>query len=297
MSACAFIGGFVAPALMAAPAAADTSTDTCIQSNNMAQTYRRERKFFQARAELATCASVSCPRLVRTDCVRRREELDAAQPTIVFEVKDSAGNDLVDGKVSVDGRPLSMQFTSATLDADPGDHEFTFEVAGAPPTKRRFVLKEGEKNRRERILVSLESHTSPAPAPEASPEPVVASPEAGGMGKQQIYGIVLGGLGVGGIAAGTVFGLLAGSASSAQKSDCPNPTSCPNREQALSDHDTLESDATISTVAFIAGGALLVTGAVLFLTGAKSSTPASAGVLFVPRVDKNRGGALLRVEF
>jgi hypothetical protein len=254
----------------------------------VAQTYRRELKFAQARAELMICASASCPLLVRNDCAKRLAELDATQPTIVFDVKDMAGNDIVEGKVSVDGRPLSA-FTGAALEADPGDHEFTFDVTGAPPIKRRILLKEGEKTRRERIVLSLPSRSSP--------EPGVVGPRAGRTSKQQILGLVVGGLGAGGIAAGTVLGLLASSASTAQKSDCPSPTTCPNREKALADHHTVETDATISTVAFIAGAALLVTGAVLFLTGRPPSTPTSAGLLLVPRVDATTRGALLSAEF
>jgi hypothetical protein len=50
--------------------------------------------------------------MVRDDCTRRLDELDKAQPTIVFEAKDGAGRDLTAVQVTVDGKPLVESLTA-----------------------------------------------------------------------------------------------------------------------------------------------------------------------------------------
>jgi hypothetical protein len=42
-------------------------------------------------------------------------DLERAQPTVVFDVKDDAGNDLTDVKVTVDGNPLADKLTGTAL--------------------------------------------------------------------------------------------------------------------------------------------------------------------------------------
>jgi hypothetical protein len=108
--------------------------------------------------------------MVRDDCVKRLDELESAQPTIVFSVTDGAGHDLVAVKVSVDGAVLAEKLDGAALEVDPGAREFTFEVAGQPPVKQTIVIREGEKGRSERIALG--------PAPQAAPaQPLPPAPE------------------------------------------------------------------------------------------------------------------------
>jgi hypothetical protein len=293
-------GALFALALLAtdaeAPAEARVSADQCIDSNNQAQTLRREGKFSEARAELTTCADASCPHLVRSDCVRRLDELDRAQPTIVFDVKDGDGNDVVSVKVSVDGRPLVVKITGTALPADPGERVFSFESPGLPSLTRSFVLKEGEKGRRERIVLNPASSprvVPPAAIPEKAP-PASLAPASPG----RIAGLALGGAGVAGVGVGAVFGLLAISANSAQKSDCRSAMSCTNHMQAVFDHDAFETDGTASTIAFLAGGALFVTGVVLFfVSGRSASREQSAAWVVLPSAVSGGSGLALFARF
>ena len=55
--------------------------------------------------------------------------MDRAVPSIVFQVKDGAGNDVPGVKITMDGQPRDEHAGSA-LTLDPGEHAFTFEAPG-----------------------------------------------------------------------------------------------------------------------------------------------------------------------
>src|SRR5437868_1388042 len=138
---------------MAAPE--NGGVDRCVGANTTAQSLRRDGKFGAARAELASCVDVSCPALVRDDCSQRLDELNRAQPTIVFDAKDDQGHDLTEVTVEIDGRPVAQRLDGIAVGVDPGEHTFTFEAKGLPKATRKFVLHEGEKTRREPILLGV----------------------------------------------------------------------------------------------------------------------------------------------
>ncbi len=302
-------------AFASAPARAETK-DQCIDANGQGQELRREGKLSAARDQLRACVAASCPAMVRDDCTKRLDELERAQPTIAFEVKGASGADVVDVKVSIDGKPLLDRLDGKPVNVDPGAHVFTFEVAGQPPVTRTLVLTEGEKGRRESIAIGAATQSTPASVPPQAPSPAPV-PEASGptsaassatepastggaMRTQKILGLAAGGVGVAGLAVGGVFGLMTLSQKSQQQSACGSPASCTSsgHAQALDDHSTGMTDSTISTIGFIAGGALLVGGALLFSTaGHASDAPAATGMLFVPSVGPGGGGMLLRGEF
>lgn len=140
-----------APAAVAATAGG--AKERCVAANTKAQSTRREGKFRAAREELSICVDAGCPPLVRDDCIKRLDELERMQPTLVLDAKDSTGNDLVAVRVTVDGKLLTGSLDGSALQVDPGPHAFVFEVTGQPAVSRTWVLKEGEKARRERIVI------------------------------------------------------------------------------------------------------------------------------------------------
>lgn len=282
-------------ALVTRPAFADTLTkDQCISADSSAQDLRRNGKFSAARDHLRRCSDMSCPTIIRDDCTQQLDELRKAQPTIVFDVKDGSGRDLVDVTATIDDIPVAHAIDGSPLSPDPGSHVFVFTEPGQPPVKQTFVLREGEKDRHERIVIGTAPAAAKA-APDGSEKgaPVSLAPAPpSGMPTQKVIGLVAGGVGVAGLVAGAIFGAMTMSSASQQKSDCASPTNCPNPDHAASDHSSGETTATLSTVGFIAGGALVATGAVLYLTAPKSkeTSPATALAL-VPSVAPG-GGAL-----
>jgi hypothetical protein len=135
--------------------------------------------------------------------------------------------------------------------------------------------------------------------PEGSPSAPATEVGAGGWSTQKTLALVAGGVGVAGIAVGSVFGLMAHSSWSSSQSEC-STSNCPNRPQAVTDHDSATTSATISTVAFIAGAAALAGGAVLWFTAPRTESPPAATtgrVRVAPGVGPSSAGVLVMGVF
>jgi hypothetical protein len=290
--------------LALAPSAASAEGITkgqCVEANTKSQELRRDGKLAEAREQLRRCGDPACPRLVRDDCSKRLDDLDKVQPTLVFDVKDARGADVIDVRVSVDGRPLADHLDGSPLKVDPGAHVFTFEVAGQPPINDKVLIREGEAGRHEHVVFD---HLNPAPGgpppglkgaadlPDAVPDAHPAKSSA-----QRTIGLVVGGVGVAGLAAGIVFWQLGSSAWNSAKQACGgNVSACTDVGSATSYRSTASTDATVSTVAFIAGGALLATGGVLFLTGPKENR-AATGIQVAPSIGPRSAGLVVAGGF
>jgi len=297
----------VASLPLAHPAvAAEPTKQECVDANDAAQDLRQSGKLREAREKLLLCASASCPSIVRDDCSLRFDEVERLQPTIVFDGKDAAGRDLTEVRITIDGQPFADRLDGHALAVNPGQHIFTFEAAGRAATIEILVLKEGEKERRERIVIGSAQSAPPQPMsttgvlPSAGPmstRPVLtgAPPrdETASAGKgQRIAGVAVGAAGIVGLGLGTIFGAVASSSWSSAQKECGSPTSCPNYAQGTSDHDSATSAATMSTIGFIAGGALIAGGLTLFFTAPSASSTATT-VRLVPGV----GGMTVRGSF
>lgn len=268
---------------------ADVTKAQCAQADVAAQDLRREGRMSAARESLRKCADLSCPGIVRDDCTRRLDELDKAQPTIVFEAKDNAGKDLTAVKVTMDGKPLADSLTGSALPVDPGAHSFTFEVVGQAPITQQFVLNEGEKWRHERVAIGGPiSPASVASKLAATPQAVPASAEpgttslaegprsSGGGGSQRTVGLVVGGVGIASLAAGAIFGGLSIAAHSSYEEHCGSNIGAPAGlcdAQGVTEHGDAATRATLSTIFFAAGGAAMATGAILYFTAPSGEKP------------------------
>ena len=281
-------------AMLSAPARADMTKDECIDANGKGQQLRRDGALSAARVQLRKCAMAACPSMVRDDCTRRLDELEKAQPTLVFEVKDSAGADLIDVRVSIDGQPLVSRLSGKPVNVDPGAHEFTFEATSQPPLRERLLITEGEA-RRERVVLgaaptpaaSAVSPPSPPAAPLPSPSPAQPAevPPSGWWTTRRAIGLSVAGAGAVGVGIGAVFGLLASSAWSQAKSACGgDPTRCSDVKTGNSDRATTLTDGTISTIGFIAGGALAVAGLVVLVTAPHGESHPTTGLAVAPSV-------------
>jgi hypothetical protein len=280
LTAFAARGVGVSLVLLSTLAHADPTKDACIDSNTNAQRLRLSGKFSGSRAELIKCSAPQCPAILREDCARRLDELEASQPTLVLDVKDQEGHDLTDVRVKVDGTVLTDRLNGTAEPVDPGIHQFTLEVAGQAPVTRTFVIKESEKGRRERIVYTLATSSDVAP---------VVAPH-GSWSTQRWLGLGAGGLGVAGVIVGSVFGSLAAAAWNAQKSVCGSTPTCTSMDHAsaVTDHDHLTTDGTASTAAFIAGGVLVAGGAVLFFTAPKARATSTGTLTVIPSLAPGR---------
>jgi hypothetical protein len=159
-------------ALFASTASAQLPTkEACIAANERGQDLKSNGKLQSARIALLVCMDNACPGPVREDCARLLEEVNKAQPSIVFEAKDGGGNDLSNVRVLMDGLLLVDRLDGKAINIDPGPHRFRFEASGAEPVERRFIIREGEKARVERIVLAQRPADPPPPVKPPPPPP------------------------------------------------------------------------------------------------------------------------------
>ena len=283
------LGGF------SGAASADPSKQRCVADNEEAQNLRRSGHFAAASKRLDRCADPACPAVVRDDCSRLLDEIERAQPSFVFDVRDPSGIDIIGVRILVDGTLLTDHLDGRPLKVDPGVHEFTFDVPGQPTVTERLLVREGEAGRHERVVVGA------APAPLSSSS-TTASPRTAtqreGLTTQQGVGLSLAGLGAAGIAIGTIFGLLADSAWSDAKRICEGGVSvCVNARDAGPYGSRAQTDASVSTAAFVAGGAILVGGAVTYFTGREPEQRSSETIAVAPTIEGAGLGVTIKGTF
>jgi hypothetical protein len=277
---------------LAASAHADAAKEQCIDANDRAQSLRRAGDFAGTRQLLRRCDERTCPALVRDDCAQRLDELERAQPTIVFDVHDEAtGKDVVAVKITIDGKPFADSLDGRALAVDPGPHTFVFEVPGQPPTTERVTVREGEKGRHESVAVGslpVESAPAPTPPPDTSTSASTSPPDsraATGSNAWTVVGIVTTTVGAAALAAGGVAGILASIAKTNYEKNCganiqaPAASDC--NSAGVRGHDDAASKATWSTALFLGGGVAAVAGITIWVAAPKGRE-GRAAVTFVP---------------
>jgi hypothetical protein len=169
--------------------------------------------------------------------------------------------------VRLDGAPLDRAAWGAPMVVDPGMHTLDAQAPGRKPwTNSIEVLTPATSV----TIPELELVAPPpaavqttAPAPTPSEQTVAPS---GGL-DHRTWALVAGGVGVVGVAVGSVFGILSMSHKSDGNTHCqlgPSGNECdPAGVQARSD---AISTGNVSTIAYIVGAAGLAAGAVLWFT-------------------------------
>jgi hypothetical protein len=238
---------------------------------NLAECYEQVGKTASAWAEYREIIS-----LARAAGSKEREEL-AAQKAKALEPKLSrlavkTTGDVSGVSIKRDGEALEAAEVGVAIPVDPGTHVIEASAPGKQTFSRSVeVGKEGDSQVVE--IPALADATTETGAAGPSEQP---ADKGGGSGAtQRTIGLVLGGVGIAGIAVGAVFGLQAGSKWDDAKSKCDAyPYGC--GDDGVSLGDDAKSAATISTLGFIAGGVLLAGGAALFFTAGSGDDKAVA---------------------
>jgi hypothetical protein len=162
--------------LAASSAQAEPTVRDCLLATETSISLRADHKLRAARAQLVICSAPTCPAEVREECGHRLDEVNAALPTVVFTAKTAAGEELSRVKVTMDGEVVTDHLDGTALSLDPGSHPFTFESAGAPALSETMILHEGEKNRRELVVLGVLAPVAVAAtiAPTATRDPPAA---------------------------------------------------------------------------------------------------------------------------
>ncbi len=133
-------------ALPAHPQAQPAGQDPCLSAPIDGQQQQRAGKLMQARASYLACSKRTCPKVIVQDCEHWLREVEDALPSVILAARDTAGHDLLDARVSVDGAPAAP-VTALGIPLDPGQHVFVFQRDGSPPVQEVALLRAGEKNR------------------------------------------------------------------------------------------------------------------------------------------------------
>ena len=285
-------------ALSTTPALADVTKAQCIDANGKGQELRRDGKLSGAREQFRQCADASCPAMVRDDCTKRLDDLESAQPTIIFEAKDGAGNYLSAVKITVDGLPLAERLAGTPLSVDPGEHTFTFETAGQTAVTKKLMIQQAQKDRQETVTFGAATTVTTVPSPSSGPQTTAAAlpssaptqpvtEEGHGLGTQKILAIVAGGIGVVGLGLGTAFGAMALSKKSDAQGACPG-SQCPTHD-GVSKWSDATSTGNVSTIGLIVGGVGVAGAAVLWFTASSPSSETSTHVGIGPGVLEVKG--------
>ncbi len=267
-------------AILGAPQAhaADPTTADCLAATEASLKSGNEHHLRTERNQLLICAAATCPDDIRKECLRRVEDVNAAIPTIIFEAKDAAGNDLSAVRVTMDGEDLAERLEGTALSIDPGQHTFVFETPGQRAVAKRFVIRESEKDRREAfafgVAMAAPLFSQPMDAGAVRLTPAAAE-RNDGLGTQTIVGIVFTGLGAVGLGVGSAFGLAALSKKNEAQEVCPGQCAT---QTGVNDWSDAKSNGNVSTALFIGGGIALATGVVLWVTAPSSNAMASARV-------------------
>jgi hypothetical protein len=268
----------------AAKANAAPSAAECAASAERSLTLRTAHKLRDARAELLVCAAPSCPAEIREECDRRITDVNAAMPTIVFEALEG-DHDVTAVSVTMDGAKLASTLDGTSIAIEPGEHTFRFELAGRAPVDKKLVIREGEKERRERIaFVAPTMTTNTTPPPPVTPPIEEAPPRT-----QRTVGIVLGATGLVSLVAGMSLGIFATVKWNAAKTDCG--AGCAPDAPAQREKSDAQGAATGANITLIAGGVLFAAGLVTWLTAPR------ARVQVQPAVGWNSASVVLSGTF
>ncbi len=174
--------------------------------------------------------------------------------------------------MTVDGALFAERLAGTPLSVDPGEHTFAFETAGQPTVQKKLVVRESEKDRRERITLGARDTATQHAAAQFGAEGPGSQPSAvtsSGIGTQKIFAIVAGGVGFVGLGIGSAFGLIAMSKKIDAESACPDSL-CTNQDGSNRWRDAA-SAGNLATVGFIVGSVGIAAAAVLWITVPSSS--------------------------
>jgi hypothetical protein len=234
---------------------------------------------------------------------RARERAQALEPMLSRLTIEVPPDARISGlRVRRDGVEVGPAVWGTPIPIDPGDHA----IEASAPAKKTWskTTKIGAAAEQAHVVVpslldepgpssasaSVASTPAAAKASAAPPPAPSTPPPAQSDGStQRTLGLVIGGVGIVGVAVGSVFGILAMGSESSSKNLCP--TDACASAAAVQDDANARTQATVSTVAMIAGGAVLVTGAVIFFTAPKGK--AVTGLRLMPAVGAGEFGLRL----
>ncbi len=249
--------------------------DTCITASESGKALRKKLDLIAARTAWSECAASTCPDEVSAYCRTRLEDVVKAIPSIVLAAKDGAGHDLVGVTLTIDSSPYDGHPDGSAIELNPGRHTFAFQVAGQEPVTRDFILNEGERDRRETIVIGA-AHAQGSG--KVSQEAPIKDAEEN---SHETLAFVMAGAGAASLIAGGVFGLMSMSAHNGYEKNCGSnigaaPGQC--NAQGVTGEKDAATKGNLATGFLIGGSVLAAAGTTWFFLAPAGHTELSAGI-------------------
>jgi hypothetical protein len=240
---------------------------------NLANCEEHQGRFVSALAHWTDGIALLPANDERVAAARQRvEALSRRIPRITIVLASSAPQG---AKVTLDGAPVSRAALGVPQPADLGEHVVVAAAPGHSDARSTLVLGEGER----REITVTPGMPVVASLPTPAPAPIVAPPPPSSDGARTA-GFVIGGVGLVGVAVGSITGGMTIGKKSTVDEECDaNRCTGQTAQSAANAGKTL---STVSTVAFIAGGVGLAVGVVLVLTSGPRRAPTTATLGAMP---------------
>jgi hypothetical protein len=214
----------------------------------------------------------------KDEAKERVKTIEKELSTLTIHVPASVRTSTTDIHISVDGDAWKSERWDTAVPIDPGAHEIEIGMASRPKEKSTVTVRDKGDRVSFRVSAPTTSAGSETTATTGPPSPAArrdenreGPPSSSSSSPQRTVGLVTGGVGIGGLALGTIFGVISLSAHSTVVGRCATYPRCPEADRPeLQDlNSRAETTGTISTISFVTGAALLALGATLFLTAPK----------------------------
>lgn len=159
--------------------AADDAMRACVDAHEEGQVQRGAGQLLSARQRFLSCSQVSCPLVVRKECIDFAEQLARQVPSIVLVAVDARGHEVSLASVSVDASWSRDRDFGMAIELDPGSHEIVVQSSDGRAAQKTFLLRAGEQLRR--VVVEFPERTQSSEE-RAAPSPSVLPYVVGGVG-------------------------------------------------------------------------------------------------------------------
>jgi hypothetical protein len=243
---------------------------------NLADCHEHLGKLATAQAEFAAVTRLFKPTDPRAGVARdRAAALEKRAPHLILRLQASAP---AETSIVENGKPLDSALLGKSRAIDPGEHVLVVSAPGRVGQRVAVQLAEGET--REIELAAGAPVAAPVLAPAAAAktaprEDSSVPPSAPSSFPFRTVGFVGLGVGVAGVAVGTVAGLLTLSAKNNTDANCV-ATGC--NPDGLAAESSGKTWSNVSSAAFVVGGVGLVTGAVMLIVAPSRSPRSAVGI-------------------
>jgi len=244
----------------------------------------RTASAWSAYKDAASAASVAGNKERERGARERASALAPKVPQLTIDVPSDAR--IAGLTVMRDGVEVGPAQWGVPIPTDPGKHELSAKAPGFEEWHSTVSLKDGGVG--SATVPKLTEAPTPALAAapvageaaaqpaEAPPAPAESSSGGGGLGGQRIAALVVGGVGVAGIAVGSIFGVQAMSKKKTADETCDG-TACTTDDGVTAGKDARKA-GTFATIGMIVGGVGLAAGVTLWLTAPKRGSSTQVGL-------------------